>query len=36
VVFGGCSAAQDESDFMLIPFSHIREDDSFAEINEIM
>lgn len=36
VVFGGCSAAQDESDFMLIPFSHVGDDECFAEINEIM
>ena len=36
VVFGGCSAAQDEGDFMLVPFASVRDDANFSEINEIM
>jgi hypothetical protein len=36
LVFGGCSAAQDEGGFMLLPFEHFREDANFNEINEIM
>lgn len=36
VVFGGCSAAEDGSEFMMLPFVHLRDDDNFNEINEIM
>lgn len=36
VVFGGCSAMQDESGFLILPFGHVRVDENFSEINEIM
>ena len=36
VIFGGCSAEKDEGDFLILSFSHIREDSNFSEITEIM
>ena len=36
VLFGGCSAAQDEGDFLVLPFAAIREDANFSDISVIM
>ena len=36
VIFGGCSAAQDCEEFMLLPYVHMRDSENFSEINEIM
>lgn len=36
LAFGGCSAETDHSDFMIVPFTHMKDPANFSEITEIM
>lgn len=36
LAFGGCSAEIDHNDFMIIPFTHMKEGSNFQKITEIM
>jgi hypothetical protein len=36
IIFGGCSAAEDSGDFLLLPFASITDDSNFSDISVIM
>lgn len=36
IIFGGCSAEGDYNDFLVLPISHLVDDNNFSEITEIM